>query len=174
MLQKIIKKRNSGIDLIRLVAMLGIVYTHILAQGKGTAKYFRYKNEIVRTLTFVFWHNNAFTLIAGIVGYKSTKYSNLLYLWICIVFYSLGIHYYFQRFKPNVNVNGELYKEYFPVIYNRYWFFTSYFGMFIFLPAINKGLQYLNKSEFKLLVLSIFFILSFGLTILIIKLMFFI
>ena len=160
MLQKIIKKRNSGIDLIRLVAMLGIVYTHILAQGKGTAKYFRYKNEI-RTLTFVFWHNNAFTLIAGIVGYKSTKYSNLLYLWMCVVFYSLGIHYYFQRFISNVKVNGELYKEYYPVIYNRYWFFTSYFGMFIFLPAINKGLQYLNKSEFKLLVLSIFFIFVF-------------
>jgi hypothetical protein len=33
--------------------------------------------------------------------------------------------------------------------------------MFIFLPAINKGIQYLNKSEFKLLVMSILGIFVF-------------
>ena len=33
--------------------------------------------------------------------------------------------------------------------------------MFIFLPAINKGVQYLNKPEFNLLVMSIFGIYSF-------------
>ena len=43
----------------------------------------------------------------------------------------------------------------------RYWYCTSYFGMFIFLPAINKGIQYLNKSEFRLLVMSIFGIFVF-------------
>ena len=40
-------------------------------------------------------------------------------------------------------------------------FFSSYFGMFIFLPAINKGVQYLNKPEFNLLVMSIFGIYIF-------------
>jgi len=156
--QKIIKKRNPGIDLIRVITMLGIVYTHILFQGKGIFKYSKYKNEIQITHTLVFWHNNAFSLISGIVGYKSTKYSNLLYLWLCVTFYSVGIRYYYLLFKPGVRVNGELYKEYFPVIYKRYWYFSSYFGMFIFLPAINKGLQYLSKSELNLLVTSIFFI----------------
>jgi hypothetical protein len=43
----------------------------------------------------------------------------------------------------------------------RYWYCTAYFGMFIFLPAINKGIQYLNKSEFKLLVMSIYGIFVF-------------
>ena len=43
----------------------------------------------------------------------------------------------------------------------RYWHCTSYFGMFIFLPAINKGIQYLKKSEFRLLVMSIFGIFIF-------------
>ena len=156
---KIIKKRNSGIDLIRILAMLGIIYTHIIYQGKGIYKYSKY--HIIKTHSFVCWHNNAFSLISGIVGYKSTKYSNLLYLWLCVVFYSVSIHYYYLKFKSGAKVFGELYEECFPVIYNRYWYFSSYFGMFIFLPAVNKGLQYLSKPEFKLLVISIFFIFAF-------------
>jgi len=156
---KIIKKRNSGIDLIRILAMLGIIYTHILFQGKGIYKYRKY--NLIKTHCFVCWHNNAFSLISGIVGYKSTKYTNLLYLWLCVVFYSVGIRYYYLKFKPGSNINGELYQECFPVIYKRYWYFSSYFGLFIFLPAVNKGLQYLSKPEFKLLVISIFYIFAF-------------
>ena len=159
--QKVIKKRNSGVDLIRMVTMLGIVYTHILFHGKGVNKYSKYKKKLINSHTYVFWHNNAFALISGVVGYKSTKYSNLLYLWLCVVFYSVGIHYYYLKCKQITNVNGELYKEYYPAIYGRYWYFSSYFGMFIFLPAINKGLQCLNKSEFKLLVMSILGIFVF-------------
>ena len=39
--------------------------------------------------------------------------------------------------------------------------FFLYFDMLIFLSAINKGVQYLNNSEFNLLVMSIFGIYSF-------------
>jgi hypothetical protein len=52
----------------------------------------------------------------------------------------VGIRFYL-KYKGG-NIEGELYKEYFPVIYSRYWYFTSYFGMYIFLPAVNKGIQY--------------------------------
>jgi hypothetical protein len=95
------------------------------------------------------------------VGYKSTKYSNLLYIWLCVVFYSVSIRYYYLKYKKGAIVKGDLFKECFPIIYVRYWYCTSYFGMFMFLPAINKGIQYLNKSEFKLLVMSIYYIFIF-------------
>ena len=153
--QKVVKKRNAGIDLLRIITMIGIVYTHVLMQGKGFKKYKKYKNEIDKSYTFFFWHDNAFALISGVVGYKSTKYSNLLYLWLWVVFYSVGIHYYYLKYKQCSKIDTVLYKEYFPVIYGRYWYFTSYFGMFLFLPAVNKGIQYLNKPEFKGLVMSI-------------------
>jgi len=155
---KIINKRNAGIDLLRILAMLGIVYSHILFQGKGILTYPKYKTRIAKSFTYVFWHNNAYALISGIVGYKSTKYSNLLYLWLCTVFYSLSIRYYYLKSKKGT-IEGELYKEYYPAIYERYWYFTNYFVMFLFLPAINKGIQYLSKPEFKLLVSSIYGIL---------------
>jgi hypothetical protein len=136
--------------------MIGIIYTHIIFQGKGINKYYKYKDKINNSHTYVFFHNNAYGLISGVVGYKSTKYSNLLYLWLCVVFYSVGIHYYYLKYKKGTYIGIELYKEYYPVIHNRYWYFTSYFGMFLFLPAVNKGIQYLNKPECKALVMSIF------------------
>jgi hypothetical protein len=141
--------------------MIGIVYNHVLFQGKGIYKYNIYKIKIKSSLTYIFWHNNVYSLISGIVGYKSTKYSNLFYLWLSAVFYSLGFHYYYLKYKKGARLFGELYTEFYPVVYGRYWYFSSYFGMFIFLPAINKGIQNLNKPEFNLLVMSIFGIYSF-------------
>ena len=73
----------------------------------------------------------------------------------------MSIHYYYLKYKQGAIIKGGLYKECFPIIYVRYWYCTSYFGMFMFLPAINKGIQYLSKSEFKLLVMSIFSIFVF-------------
>jgi len=159
--QKIIKRRNAGIDLVRIIAMMGIVFSHILYQGKGLNKYHRYKNKIKFLHTYIFWHVNSYGIISGIVGYKSTKYSNLLYIWLCVAFYSVSIHYYYLIYKKDASIKDELYVEYYPIIYRRYWYCTSYFGMFIFLPAINKGIQYLSKSEFKLLVTSILSIFVF-------------
>jgi hypothetical protein len=157
----IIKKRNAGIDLLRIISMIGIVYNHVLIQGRGINKYKKYKIKIKSSLTYIFWHDNVYALISGIIGYKSTKYSNLFYLWLSVVFYSLGFHYYYLIYKKDARVSGKLYLEYYPVVYGKYWYFSSYFGMFIFLPAINKGVQYLNKPEFNLLVMSIFGVYSF-------------
>ena len=159
--KSIIKKRNAGIDLLRIISMIGIVYNHVLVQGKGIIKYNKYEIKIKNSLTYLFWHNNVYALISGVVGYKSTKYSNLFYLWLSVVFYSLGFHFYYLKCKKSARIYGHLYNEYYPVVYGRYWYFSSYFGMFIFLPAINKGVQYLNKPEFNLLVISIFGIYIF-------------
>ena len=159
--QKMIKKRKASIDLLRIIAMIEIVISHILYQGKGLNKYQRYSNKIKILFTYIFWHVNSYSIISGIVGYKSTKYSNLLYLWLYVVFYSVSIHYYYLLYKHDVSIEDELYVEFYPIIYKRYWYFTSYFGMYIFLPAINKGVQHLNKPEFKLLVMSILGIFVF-------------
>lgn len=51
--------------------------------------------------------------------------------------------------------------EFFPVIYNKYWYFSSYFGMYLFLPAINKGIALLTKAELKAIVISILSLFSF-------------
>jgi hypothetical protein len=109
--------------------MLGIIYTHVLYKKKELPNipYItnnRYKSKIISSRTYVFWHNNAYALISGVVGYKSNKYSNLLYLWLCVVFYSVGIRYYFIKYKKVTSLNGQLYQEYSPAISGRYWYFS--------------------------------------------------
>ena len=84
-------------------------------------------------LYFIFyWHINGFALISGIVGYKTNKYSNLYYLLLCTHFYSVGFHIYFSKYKQNSIVSDIISVEYFPVIFQRYWYFTQYLGMYLF------------------------------------------
>ena len=155
------KIRNPSVDLIRLIAMYGIIINHILYRGQGIYKYSKYQRQLKLFHIILFWHNNAFALISGVVGYKTNKYSNLLYLWFYVVFYSVGIHLYFLKFSHNSNIGISLYKEFFPVIFERYWYFTAYFGMYLFVPAINKGISLLTKSELKIMVISILGIFAF-------------
>ena len=104
---------------------------------------------------FTSWHNDAFGLISGIVGYKTNKYSNLSYLWLMVFFYSVGIHIYVKKYIKNFRVSESIYVEYYPIIFSRYWYFTAYFGMYLFLPIVNKGIASLSQKEFKLVVMSI-------------------
>ena len=158
---KIIKLRDPGVDLIRLLYIYFIVIHHVLYQGNGLKKYSQYSRQLLIFRKSLTWHINGLALISGIVGYKSNKYSNLLYLWLCVLFYALSIPIYFKKFRSNSIVNVNMSKEYFPVVFSKYWYFTQYFGMYLFLPIINKGISLLSKSELKLVVISTIGIFSF-------------
>ena len=156
--QKIRRIRNPGIDLVRIIAMLNIVMTHYLYYGKVHKRFPKYQRQFTHFECFIDWHNNAFILLSGIVGYKTNKYSNLLYLWLTVFFYSVGIHYYYTYIKKGFIIKQDIFKELFPIVFRRYWFFTSYFGMYLFLPIINKGIEYATKSELRAVIITVNFI----------------
>ena len=147
--------RNPGIDSVRVLAMFGIIISHLLMHGKAIRKYYMH-DKLNLFNSFLFWHINGYCLISGIVGYKSYKYSNLLYLWFCVVFYSVSINLLYKIYKFQAINNVKLYYEFFPIIFNRYWYFTTYFGMYLFLPVINKGIENLSKSDLKRLIISLY------------------
>ena len=149
---KPVKIRNPGVDLGRILAMLGIIIHHVLVHGQGINKYRQYP-DLVKLNTSVFWHVSTYIFISGYVGYKSTKYSNLLYLWLCTLFYSIGINKYLTLYKPYIYKKEIELMDFFPVFTNQYWFFTIYFGMYLFLPVINKGLENINKSQLKIMII---------------------
>ena len=152
--------RNHGIDFIRIIAMYGIVVNHIMYGEKTLSKYNKFK-QLKLLHILLFWHNNGFIFISGFVGYKAHKYSNLFYLWISVFFYSVIIHLIYLKYKPQIIINDKFYYNLFPIIFNRYWFFTAYFGMYLFLPIINKGIADLNKSELKICFISLLVIFVF-------------
>ena len=148
------KARNPGIDLLRLLTMYCIVLNHFLYHGQGINHFYRYKTELLMIHSFTDWHNDAFILISGIVGYKTNKYSNLLYLWLQVTFYSVGIHKYATEYKKGFHVRQDIEKQYYPLIFSQYWYFTIYFGTYLYLPLINKGIEYLTKFELRLVIMS--------------------
>ena len=155
------KTRNPGVDLIRILAMFGIIIGHILFGGGVMVKYYKYHKFLKVFHILFFWHNNGFGLVSGIIGYKTNKYSNIIYLWFCVFLYSVAIHLYFQKYRKNSKINNNIFIEFFPVIYKRYWYFSQYFGMYLFIPVINKAVAYLTKSELKIIVFSLLFLFSF-------------
>ena len=138
--------------------MYSVIIQHLMYQFNGLNKYSKYEKQIKIFNYALFWSIDGFALISGIVGYKTNKYSNLLYLWLEVFFYSVGIPIYFKIIKHKQNIN--LTFEYFPICNKQYWYFTEYFGMYLFLPIVNKGIFYLTKTEHKLVIASIIGIFS--------------
>ena len=149
------REKNPGIELLRLLGMYAIIVHHVLLFGNTFKKYKHFKVVFLMNI-LCFWHVSSYALISGIVGYKTYKYSNLLYLWISTVFYSVVIYLYYKRYHPMYFENHTLIESLFPVIFHKYWYFTAYFGMYLFIPLINKGLSVVNKKELKIIVVSIF------------------
>jgi surface polysaccharide O-acyltransferase-like enzyme len=152
--QKTVKKRNPGVDLVRLIGAYNIVLNHFLFIGGGLKIFSKHEKQLNFLHIFTDWHNNGFALISGIVGFRTNRYSNLMHLWLVVFFYSAGIHFYIKHFKKNYVIKYNISIDCFPVIFHRYWYFTAYFGMYLFLPLINKGISCLTKNEFRLVIIS--------------------
>ena len=150
---KKVKVRNAGIDLARIISMYGIVVEHCLGHGGALSKYIKYKELAFINIMF-FCGVGTYALISGYVGYQTNKYSNLLYLWFWTIFYTSSITFYFNRFRTEFKTKKVNYRNFFPVIFGVYWYLSRYFGMYLFLPVINKGIVYLTKSEFRNVIMS--------------------
>ena len=64
--------------------MFNIVFSHYFFFGDGYRHFPKCKRELTLIYSFIDWKVDSFILISGIVGYKTNKYSNLLYLWLTV------------------------------------------------------------------------------------------
>ena len=145
---KKVKVRNAGVDLVRILSMYSIIIQHILYKGKVIKKYNKYRELNLMSIA-CFWNVSTYALISGYIGYKSNKYANLLYLWFWAIFYSSSIPFCINKFRPEFKSRKVNYTNFYPVIFGTYWYFSCYFGMYLFLPVINKGIAYLTKTELR-------------------------
>ena len=139
--------RNPNIDFIRIIGMFSIVINHVLTHGRAMVKYSQY-GELKLLNILGMWHVCSFGIVSGLVGAKTHKYSNLLYLWIVVVFYSVILYFKYNGLN-NTIFNKVFLSIIFPAIHNQYWYFTCYLGIYPFLPFINTGISILTQVEFK-------------------------
>ena len=87
--------RNYGIDLLRIVSMFLVCLIHVLGHGGvlGATSRLSAEYEIAWFLGIcAFCAINCFAMISGYVGFnKKFKFSNLVNLWLQVVFYSVLI-----------------------------------------------------------------------------------
>ena len=141
------KLRNPNIDIIRIFGMLAIVIHHLLWHGKILIKYKEYK-ELQLLNIMCMWHVSSFGIISGLVGGNSHKYSNLFYLWIESIFYCMIFFILYNENKTSI-FHDKLISNIFIVIYKKYWYITSYFGIYPFLIFIKVGISNLSRIIIK-------------------------
>ena len=66
-----------------------------------------------------------------------------------------------KKYKPFFIGVRKVYDQCYPIIFYKYWYVTSYFGMYLFLPVINNGISIISKGDLKLVILSLLGIFIF-------------
>ena len=149
--------RNYGIDLLRMFSMINIIILHInLYSGKLNLPI---NKPVYRLEAMSYCAVDCFGLISGIVGYKKYKFSNLIYIWINTSFYSSIISLYLYYINRMNCKNMIL--SFFPILINRHWYITAYFGLYLFIPLLNLGIKDLNRKILRNLIIFYIFFFSF-------------
>ena len=157
------KERNYGIDLLRMVSMLMVIVLHLLRFGgiynPESAGLNRGVVSVIDTCCIC--AVNCFAIISGFVGHKSKfRLSNLIHLWFIVTFY-LGTLSIVFCFFPGVHVCfSDIITSFFPVLFNKHWYVTAYFGMFFFIPILNIGISKLTDKQLRIITIALLIVFS--------------
>ena len=154
-----IQERNAGVDLLRVLSMFMVVVLHVLGQGGVLAAMAPQSPGYFLGWTMeaaCFCAVNCFGMISGYAArgeaWKPRKY---FVLWAQAAVYSAGISLLFKLFLPtSVSLRGLL-GSFFPVVTQKYWYFTAYFGLMFLSPFLNTLLFALTPARARQLALAI-------------------
>ena len=151
------KKRNSSIELLRIVCIFGIIVMHTIAYGGDElSEMNRYLQIFVNCFTNL--GVTCFMLISGYFGVRF-QLEKLIKLDLMIIFYSfvhIGI-----RLLLNVPTGKmDVLCAVFPILSNQYWYMTAYFIIVILSKYINQIPERLSMVALRRLLLILLFLLS--------------
>lgn len=164
-------ERNYGVDLYRIVLMFLICLFHVLTQGTVVDNSIGFNNYVYKLLLAISYVAvDGYALISGFVA-NGTKhrFDKLITMWFQVFFYSFGIalcinvlRFVFNAIEP-FDLNMVI-TNIFPIINHKYWYFSSYFFLFFFMPYINKALFTLNEKQSKkaLIILFVLMVLMYS------------
>ena len=157
-------EKNYGIDALRILSMFMVTILHVLTQGGilNASGRFTSQYEVVWLLqTMAFCAVNVYALISGYVWvYAKYRYRNLMELWLQVFFYTVSITILFRLLYPSSVAALDWIKAIFPVMFNQYWYFSSYVALFIFIPLLNLILKKIKKRQLQFCITMILFFFS--------------
>ena len=156
------RPHNAGVDLLRVLSMFMVVVLHVLGQGgvlaaltPGTPGW-----ALGWTLeSACYCAVDCFGLVSGYVAH-SRYFSGrrCVLLWAQVAFYSAGIALLFKLFYPESTSFRSILAACFPVMSQKYWYFTAYFTLIFFAPFLTILLENLSRAQVKQLLAAIVFL----------------
>lgn len=153
------KRRNSSIELLRIISMVMIMFYHFAIHG-----HFDFATASVSVTRL--WLNfismggkigvDLFVLISGyylISDTKSLNFKKILKLWGQVFFYSVVIYVLTCAFGISQFSFTDLIKCIFPITFSQWWFASTYFVLYFLHPFINKFLCSISKKAYQSLLL---------------------
>lgn len=157
-------QRESGADLVRILAMLLICILHVGYQSG--IRFLDSETHFVARAMSDFWMSfsiiavNLYGLLTGYLCInRKWNIQRYVELWLTVCFWSLFIY-----LIPSLSgtytysIRGTL------VLMNpascMYWYFAAYSGLFLFIPILNKGLTTLQPREYRYSILLILLLFS--------------
>lgn len=165
----IVKTRDSGVELLRIILMLQVIYLHVSNFGKFAA----INLELGGIHELIYWLHQmlsrcpvyVFILISGY--FSVTSKATIKNIWpkagkvySSAVFYSLGITL-LLLITGITNVDlGDIVKSFFPLTSRTWYFISTYLIVFVLSPVVNLALTRLSKKEYAILIAVLFFLFS--------------
>lgn len=153
------KRRNSAMEILRIIAMFFIIYSHFIPHGATEVlvpelslnSFFCLTSDIGNIGVVIF------VILSGYFSiHSSFRVKKVFQLISQVVFYSVIIYIFtlatgIQEF----NLKNAI-MSLFPTSSQLYWFFTSYIILYIFSPFINKMLNGFSQStHLKLIIIML-------------------
>lgn len=157
-------QRNSNLELLRIIAMLFIVSYHYGRHGVYTFEVdvFTFNRFFVSILEIGGQLGvSLFVLISAyFLSQKSFKSIRIIKIIMETWYYALLGFLFFVLILREFSF-FEMIKSLLPMIFERYWFMTSFVLMLIFSPFLNHFIKGLSKQVFKSLLVVMLFIFGF-------------
>lgn len=151
--------RQSGLELLRIVAMLFIVVFH-LAYSQIPFRALSIPDVVLRSVTMT--GVDMFVLISGYFGIR-LRWWSLLNLWLMVTtFMLLSELMAFVVFGRPVGLTDVVNVLFSLTANGHYWFITCYFFLMLLSPVLNAGLDRLSGRQLVLLAALLVYANCFG------------
>lgn len=160
--------RKISLDILRILAMLGIIGLHVIGKGGILANLSMHSIRayiILIIYTVCFLSVDTFAILSGYLSWdkEKVKYKRIVELIFICIFYSFiitGIFYAFDLYGVRSLGIRMFFHSLFPALIGRYWYITSYIFLFFMIPYINMFINKMSKEKLKKFLILLFILLS--------------
>jgi hypothetical protein len=147
-----INKRDSNIELLRIVLMIIIVMLHIFTHGIDVVNNPDSSKNHLLLYSIMFFPVDCFIFISGYYGIH-LKLKTILKFYFQLVFYALSTLFMVTLFFNNPFQIKELIKSFFPISFVQWDFFSRYLWLMLFSPFLNKGITLISPKAFRIILI---------------------